>query len=273
MSIKLIVTDIDDTIMAGDHLTIPKENIEAFRKAHEMGIKTAIASGRTVSLSEDVIKDIGCLDYAIVSNGSVAIDLKDNSVLYSNYINRRDSKIIIDMLEEYKAIYEVYSNRRIMITPYSYENYDTDLFASNFVQYMKDLTHIVEDMSSDEIVDTIEKFNVIYLEPEILDMVQDKLSGLGTLEIIRPYKGYMEITDVKSSKGAALQMLCRRMGILQDEVLCCGDSNNDISMLKWAGCSVAMGNADDNVKAAAKHITLTNDEAGVAKAIEKYVFS
>ena len=71
MAIKLIVTDLDGTFMASDHITIPQENIEAFRKAHEKGVKVAVASGRTKILADNVTEQLPFLDYLVTSNGGI----------------------------------------------------------------------------------------------------------------------------------------------------------------------------------------------------------
>ena len=81
MSIKLIVTDLDGTFLNSNHLTIPKENIEAFKRAHEMGIKVAIASGRTKILTDYILEQLPFLDYLITSNGAVSYDMKTGEIV------------------------------------------------------------------------------------------------------------------------------------------------------------------------------------------------
>ena len=73
------------------------------------------------------------------------------------------------------------------------------------------------------------------------------------------------------SKGRAVKELAEKMGIGPDQVMTVGDFDNDLSMIEYAGYGIAMGNATPKVKAAAKYVTLTNDEDGVAAAIRKYV--
>ena len=77
--------------------------------------------------------------------------------------------------------------------------------------------------------------------------------------------------DGSISKGSAVLHLAKTLNIDKEEIMCIGDSENDISMLKVAGLSIAMGNGDDLVKEIADFITDTNNNDGVAKAIEKYV--
>ena len=96
MDIKLIVTDLDGTFLNSNHLTIPKENIEAFKKAHEMGIKVAIASGRTKILADYVVEQLPFLDYLITSNGAITYDLHTGQVVCSTLMSNHFSCYIAD---------------------------------------------------------------------------------------------------------------------------------------------------------------------------------
>ena len=73
------------------------------------------------------------------------------------------------------------------------------------------------------------------------------------------------------SKGNAVTILAEHYGIAREQIICIGDSENDLSMIKYAGLGVAMGNADQEVKAAAHYITDSNNCDGVARVIEKFV--
>ena len=84
--------------------------------------------------------------------------------------------------------------------------------------------------------------------------------------------GYnIEINARGVNKGTALVELGRLLGIRREEIMACGDGDNDTVMLREAGFGVAMGNAEEETKDAADYITLTNEEEGVADAIEKFV--
>ena len=74
-----------------------------------------------------------------------------------------------------------------------------------------------------------------------------------------------------TSKGSAVKALADKLGISLEEVICIGDSGNDVSMLEEAGLSVVMGNAPDFIKEYGDYITDTNENYGVAKAIEKFI--
>jgi Cof subfamily protein (haloacid dehalogenase superfamily) len=80
---------------------------------------------------------------------------------------------------------------------------------------------------------------------------------------------FLEILDPRVSKGNAVRLLAEKLSIKQEEVICIGDGENDLSMIEYAGCGVAMANAESVVKEAAQFHTFSNNENGVAYAIEK----
>ena len=86
-----------------------------------------------------------------------------------------------------------------------------------------------------------------------------------------PY--FLEFLNLNSNKGIGVKALAEHLSIPMEQVICMGDAGNDYHMIKYAGLGVAMGNATDDIKAIADHITASNDEHGVAKAIQKFVLN
>ncbi len=82
-----------------------------------------------------------------------------------------------------------------------------------------------------------------------------------------------ELMHPDASKGCAIRQLAKRLGIQKEEIMVIGDNYNDLPMFENAGVSVAMGNANKDIKSCATHTTLTNDENGVAHIIEELIFS
>ena len=83
----------------------------------------------------------------------------------------------------------------------------------------------------------------------------------------------LEMTNANATKGFAVKGIADALGIDKENIMCFGDGENDCSMLEFAEYSFAMANGTDLVKSTAKYVTDTNDNAGVAKAVEKYVFN
>jgi Cof subfamily protein (haloacid dehalogenase superfamily) len=92
------------------------------------------------------------------------------------------------------------------------------------------------------------------------------------LNIYTSQPGYLEIMDRTASKKTAVEFLIGQFGVRIEETIAIGDNFNDKEMIQFAGMGVAMGNAPDEIKAAADYVTATNNEDGVAKALE-YLFA
>lgn len=92
--------------------------------------------------------------------------------------------------------------------------------------------------------------------------------------VVRSAPFFLEILNSETvAKGNGVSMLANYLGIKPEEVICVGDASNDVHMLEYAGLSVAMGNAFDDIKAIADYVTHTNEEDGVAHVIEKFILS
>lgn len=117
--------------------------------------------------------------------------------------------------------------------------------------------------------------NTKKIEKEFKDKLKEAKEELiactTDLEVVSSWDDNFEIMKKGSSKGEAVQMLAKHLGVSQEEVMCIGDSENDLSMITWAGTGVAMGNAIDSVKEVANYVTSDNKHGGVAEAIRKFV--
>lgn len=88
------------------------------------------------------------------------------------------------------------------------------------------------------------------------------------------HKSLSNMLDVMNkgvTKGNAIKNLAQSLGVKQEEIIAIGDNENDISMIKYAGLGVAMGNAEEKVKEVSNFITDTNDNHGVAKVIQQFM--
>ena len=101
--------------------------------------------------------------------------------------------------------------------------------------------------------------------------MQEKFNGILNVFLSEPY--FMEVTPLGIEKASALQTLLDYLGLTRDDLMAIGDGLNDIPMLKFAGLSIAMENAYEETKQYADDVTLSNDEDGVAAAVEKYILS
>ena len=275
MAIKLIVTDLDGTFLNTNHVTIPKENIEAFKRAHDMGIKVAIASGRTKILTDYLVEQLPFLDYLITSNGAITYDLHTGKVVCSTLMSNSKSVEIFNILKDYNLIYEIYFDGKCYMNNESYAMFDTEHVSPHIHALLKDFIKPVQSLET--LVDGkgIEKLNILSLSGEERLEIESKISDVAfasSFPIVKGVNGNLEMTDKNATKGFAVKGLAEVLHISKENIMCFGDGENDCPMLEYADYSFAMANGNDLAKATAKFTTDTNDNFGVAKAINKYVF-
>lgn len=278
MAIKLIVTDLDGTFMNSNHITIPQENIEAFKKAHEMGVKVAIASGRTKILADNVTEQLPFLDYLITSNGAVTYDLKTGEIVCQTLIDNKQSVEIFNILKDYDLLYEIYYKGDCFMNRESYSMFDEKHVSPHIYKLLVNFIKEVPDLETLIDGNGIEKLNILTLSAEQRIELEEKISNSGEVAFASSFpvttgkNGNLEMTNAKATKGFAVKGIADSLGIGKESVMCFGDGENDCPMLEYADYSFAMENGTDLAKSTAKFMTDTNDNGGVAKAIKKYVF-
>ena len=278
MSIKLIVTDLDGTFLNSNHITIPQENIDAFRKAHEMGIKVAIASGRTKILTGYIVEQLPFLDYLITSNGAITYDMKTGEEVCSTLMSNSQSIEIFNILKDYNLIYEIYFDGKCYMNNESYSMFDTEHVPPHIHALLKDFIKSVSDLETLINGQGIEKLNILTLSGEQRLELEERINKTcdvafaSSFPIVKGANGNLEMTEKDATKGFAVKGLADALNITKENIMCFGDGENDCSMLSFADYSFAMANGNDLAKSTAKFTTDTNDNAGVAKAIKKYVF-
>jgi Cof subfamily protein (haloacid dehalogenase superfamily) len=278
MAIKLIVTDLDGTFLNTNHVTIPQENIDAFKKAHEMGIKVAIASGRTKILTDYIVEQLPFLDYLITSNGAITYDMKTGKAVCSTLIDNKQSIEIFNILKDYALIYEIYFNGDCYMNNESYSMFDAEHVPPHIHALLKDFIKPVSDLKALIDGQGIEKLNILSLSCEERIALEEKINRTcnvafaSSFPIVKGANGNLEMTDINATKGFAVKGLADALNIGKENIMCFGDGENDCSMLSFADYSFAMANGNEIAKSTAKFVTDTNDNYGVANAIKKYVF-
>lgn len=272
MSIKLIVTDLDGTFLNSDHCTISRENIVAFKRAHELGIKLVIGSGRPKGFTDFLVEQLPFLDYLITSNGAVTYDINKGETIRSALISNSESLELFNIAESRNLPYEVHFDGLCCCSEESY-----NLFRKYHITAETDMKR-VPDLKEHLNGGALEKLNILSISPkkraELEKVIAEKCQVSFASSYIHPITkvSNLEISNVNATKGLAIKELADSLNIDKSDIMCFGDSENDSSMLSFAGYSFAMANGNSYAKKTAKYITDTNDNAGVAKAIKKYIF-
>ena len=251
--IRLIATDLDGTLLNSRKELTPR-TLRAIKRAAEAGIEFVPATGRFYRGCPEELRKLPFIRYAVVINGACVYDVKNDSFIHRTDIPAADAVRIFDIVKNFPAEYECYAEG------WGYAPEDLaaridEFTKSDFARrIVKTLRTTVSDLSA-YVTEHFDGVHKIQMFPDYL--------------ITHALDCNLEINSPKAGKGNALQALASHLGLSMDQVMVFGDGNNDISMLKAAGCGVAMANAMPEVKAVADRVTLSCDEEGVAAAIEE----
>lgn len=282
--IKVIASDMDGTLLNDDHQMAP-ETAEAVRRACESGIRFIITTGRNFSQAMEQLDgwDLTC-DYILASGAEV----RDSSRRLVSRIGM-DLDLCEEIYEELKkwpvsVIFATDSYDYRIGTPKQVEEsmiLQVQIFHLNMTreevvrtplyQRMKAKTRAISGMEElKEAQPTVYKIFLFSDDIAMLERLNRALSADRRIAVASSFVDNLEITDVRAQKGPVLKSYIESLGYTMDEVLVLGDSMNDYSMLSMDfGATVAMGNAMPEVKKAAKYVTKTNEEAGVAYVINR----
>jgi len=271
MSIRLIALDMDGTLLGEDHDTIPERNISALRAAAGLGVKIVIASGRTWSLLERHAKMLGVVDYGVVGNGSAVIEAASGKCLYQRGLSHDQASALCRTLRTRGIPFEVYcGGRNYMQRDDMSRTGELGMPPAYDLAFRRETTQ-VDDISGFIRDQVVEKVHALYVSQSQRQELVESMRTYGAMSVTNSFRDNMEFTAQGVNKGSALQVLCAQLGISGQEVMAFGDADNDVEMLSWAGWSFAMENAIEQARRAAKYQTASNDQAGVAQAVEHYV--
>lgn len=271
MTIKLIALDLDGTTL-NKQGKLSSGNRKALEKVMEKGIEVVIATGRCFDALPAEMVDFPGLKYAVTSNGAQIRDMKTGDTLYSNCIDAHAIDAIADTLENYDYMTEVFVDGRAYIEKKWYDDVlegNTGRITDYVRQTRRPIEGVMQFMRNN--AERIENINIFFDSMEDKAAMWEVLLTLEDVTLTSSFDNNWEIGGATTSKGAAVEALCEKLGIHKDRVMACGDSPNDGSMLEMAGVPVAVGNAKDVIKELAVFVSGTNEEDGVAMAIKKFV--
>lgn len=268
MTIKLIATDIDNTLLTPDK-KLTTRTVAAIDAAKKQGGHVVLCTGRPftgVSSLLEQLKLISAADYVITLNGA-QVQRATGEQLFASTIP----------LSEYQQLVPYFTRMGInmhMVTldsaVYVHQpdvGYYTifDAYHTKMHLHVIPLNQLPADIQ-------IAKY-MMADEPAKLDATIRQLPAAITEHFycVRSERFFYELLNKQATKGNAVTALANHLAITTDEIMALGDENNDLTMIAQAGLGVAMGNANSQVKAVAQAVTADNNHDGVAQAIEKYV--
>lgn len=272
--IKLIALDLDGTAL-DEKSRLTERTKRVLEQAAEAGIYLIAASGRAYSsLPEDVMALKG-LTYAITSNGAATYDPKKGERSFSCPMEEEKVEELLELLrEEPETAIEVFwqghplASRAFLENPVSYGA------PKRVIPYLQRTRTPVNNIYAFiwEHKKELDALDIICQGP--LNKVEwfDKIYALGGFYMTSSTHYRLELSALKSGKGAALREAAARLGVCPDEIIAFGNADNDIDMLRFAGIGVAVANSPDNVKCEADRVAPANTEEGVAQVLEEILF-
>lgn len=286
---KLVAIDLDGT-MLNSYGIVTEYTKKVIKQTIEKGTDIVIASGRPIDSIQTIAKEIGSNKYFIAGNGAIVYDIKKDKVVYEKYMSKQKVLEIIKLCEENSISYNVYTDKTILATALKYnvlyyhkENLKKEENKKNNINIVNDMYEYIKNSNEEKFLkitvcdDNKSVFNSIIRklkkieEIEVLDVshISRKVIKQGTEDIPIEYY-YTEISLKNVDKWNAIEYLINEMNISKEEVIAIGDNVNDKKMIENAGLGITMQGSTPVVTNIADYITGTNNEDGVAKALEKF---
>ncbi|MBU3217044.1 Cof-type HAD-IIB family hydrolase [Clostridium estertheticum] len=278
MKYKLMCIDMDGTLLNSKRV-VSDINKNAIKKAHDLGVQIVIATGRVYSNAAFYSNLIGVKSPVIASNGAIIKEKLTDKIIYKNELGIENLAKIIEVCHKHKLKLNLNTHNSIIsasrliyvITKYIFlksmmnsENGKLNIRYVSKHNLLKTIKENSKDIIKCEILDT---------SPRRLEIAKEDFKKIVDLEIVSSSKNNIEITSKSVSKGQAVKELAKYYNLEVEEIITIGDSQNDLSMIEYAGLGIAMGNGTELVKSKADYITDTNDNDGVAKAINKFILN
>jgi len=263
MTIQLVVCDLDGTLIGPDLVFSPRLH-RAVRRAKEQGAIVTLATGRGYPSTRSFAEALEIRAPVVCYQGA-QVKERDRSTLYESLLPRRYLVPAIDLCRSNGWELSAYCADEIYQTTRAY---DQTFYDRWFGLPIRQVHGLLEALPNDPV-----KFMITAPTPQEADQIEQILRTLaeGQFRVTRSHAQFVEGLARDVSKGDSVSWLARHLGIEQEEVMAIGDSENDRSMVAWAGLGVAIGNATAEVKAAAAVIAPPQAQDGAAWAIEQFV--
>jgi len=263
--IRAVAIDVDGTLLNSKH-ELSKRNEDAIKAAIAQGVEIILATGKTRNSGLWLIERLGLKSPAIFLQGLYTVDAA-GKVLAKRTLSPDIARQVVTYAEDRGFIMVAYSGMKIMTRVVTQEVRDaTERYHEPVPEAVGALQNLMGDLPIHKLMAVGDPRQITALRwqlgAQLGKTVRLMQAGLANM---------LEILPAGGSKGAALRQLMQEMKIKPDEVMAIGDAENDVEMIEFAGIGVAMANGTPHIIEAADFVTGSNDEDGVAQALERYV--
>ncbi|HEV7673338.1 MAG TPA: Cof-type HAD-IIB family hydrolase [Candidatus Angelobacter sp.] len=276
-TIRLLALDIDGTL-TDPNFQVPARNIAALRAAHEAGIEILLATGRRHDYALPIAQKLGFPIWLISSNGAL-IRSSTGETFFTDRLPARTAAELIQYMDEFRGhavltfdrAANVPGNDSLVLESADELNKTVSRWLEVNRPYIKFVSPLEDALTEDPL-------QAMYCgRVALMEALQQRLSQAVFLDKITVLKTQydhrdlciLDILNRECSKGHALKRWAEERGIPREQVMAIGDNHNDLEMLEFAGVAVVMGNASHELKQSGWIVTGSNEESGVAQAVEE----
>lgn len=269
--IRLIVSDMDGTMLSSEKQILPA-TAQALRAAQQKGVIVGVCSGRFPQFVSCKLHEAGLSCHVVGANGAMLWDDEQRRMIAYHPIAPSSAVRVNALLAQYNAYCFLTMPSSIVTNcserPFFFRDYRDGIWSREYGMHFDNSREKAEECAqSGEVI----KFDISFKGVEDAEGLKRELAQVPGLSITTSSKTGLEIMREGIDKCFGMETLAKVYGVDMQQVMAFGDFTNDIPMLRAAGLGVAMGNALEEVKAAADYVTETNDNDGIARAIEKFL--
>jgi Cof subfamily protein (haloacid dehalogenase superfamily) len=260
-AVRLVASDLDGTLLGPD-ATVSDRTRAALARVRQAGIVVVLVTGRPPRAVREIATRAGLGGLAICANGALVYDLDADEVATSSPLPAPvGARLVSELREALPGVVFASEDERGFRRETAWAH-----------RGLAQADEIVHADPLDLVAEPVSKLLVRHPELRFSDLVE-RIRVLAGDEAVVTWSGVglAEISAAGVTKAYALDWVCRRLGIAPSEVVAFGDMPNDLPMLAWAGHSVAVANAQEEVRMAADEVTASNVEDGVAVVLERLV--
>ena len=289
---KFVAIDLDGTLLNSYGEVTPATK-EALLKAKEKGVEIVLSSGRPISSTESLARELGVDNYLISGNGAAVYDIQNQKLIWDRFLTKEQVLNIAKLCEDNSFFYNVYTEDEVIASSLNYnvlfyhkENLKKIEEKRTHINVVQNIAEYIEQSGKDKFLkitvcdESQFIFNSIMKRLKLIDgidvleteyMSRKKIKS-GTEDVSIQYF-YTEVTNKNVNKWSAIEFLLNMLNINKEEVLAIGDNMNDIEMIQNAGLGVVMGNSNPKMKEIADEIVSDNNSEGVLEAFNKFILN
>lgn len=285
--IRLLALDIDGTILDSNG-QVPEANRRAIQQAIDAGVEVVLATGRRYEFALPIVHMLPGPLTLILSNGAI-VKTREGDTLMRHLLPREVARDVLRRFTQHRASASVVFDRpregQVVFEAIDWEHPRHQRFFASNRPFLSEVAPLEDCLTEDpiqvmfsggcvemrEVFDGLRSFR-LQAEEKAEDEAEAPY-GVALTEYEHRDFSLVDVVKVGCNKGAALRDWAERRGIPRERVMAMGDNLNDLEMLEFAGTPVLMGNALAELKARGWDVTGTNDEAGVARAIETCILA